>query len=70
MQPSPLTRHPFLRWYEVLMVRLLVRSPRVHGLLVHANDLPMAWVVKKTITTEEPVEMLERLYANSPDTPA
>lgn len=67
MRPTPMTRHPFLRWYEVLLVRLLIRSPRVHGLLVHASEAPLAWVVKKSVVTDEPVEMLERAYANSPD---
>lgn len=63
----PMTRHPFLRWHEVLLVRLLIRSPRVRGLLVHSDLVPMAWVVRKTRSTEEPVEMLERAFANSPD---
>lgn len=68
MRPSFARRHPFLRWYEVLMVRLLIRSPRVRGLLIHSDLVPLAWVVRKTYSTKQPVEMLERAFANSPDT--
>lgn len=60
-------RHPFLRWHEVLLVRLLIRSPRVRALLVHSDLMPMAWIVRKSFSTDEPVEMLERAYSNSPD---
>lgn len=67
MYLNPLHKHPFLRWYEVLMVRLLIRSPRVRGLLVHSDLVPVAWVVRKTRSTDEPIELLERAYANSPD---
>lgn len=62
-----MTRHPFLRWYEVLLLRLLVRSPRIHGILIDSQHLPLVWVLKKASSTREPVEMLERAYANSPD---
>lgn len=67
MRLNYIHRHPFLRWYEVLMVRLLIRSPRVRGMLVHSDLVPVAWVVRKTRSTDQPVEMLERAYANSPD---
>lgn len=60
---NPLKRHPFLRWYEVLMVRLLIRSPRVRGLLIHSDLVPVAWVLRKAKTTD----MLERAFHNSPD---
>jgi hypothetical protein len=42
MRLNPIKRHPFLRWYEVLMVRLLIRSPRVRGLLIHSDLVPLA----------------------------
>lgn len=67
MHLNPLNKHPFLRWYEVLIVRILIRSPRVRGLLIYSDLIPMAWVVRKTRSTDEPIEMLERAYANSPD---
>lgn len=66
MRLNPPNRHPFLRWYEVIMVRLLIRSPRVRGLLVHSDLVPLAWIVRKTYSNQ-PVEMLERAFANSPD---
>ena len=49
------------------MVRLLIKSPRVRGVLVHSDLMPMAWVVRKTYSSNEPVEMLERAFHNSPD---
>lgn len=67
MYLNPLHRHPFLRWHEVLMVRLLIKSPRVRGLLIHSDLVNVAWVVRKTRSTNEPVEMLERAFHNSPD---
>jgi len=66
MTPGLFQHHPFLRWYEALAVRLLVRSPRIEGLLVHSSQMPMAWVIRKTRSSQA-LEMLERTYANSPD---
>jgi len=67
MKPSPMTHHPFLRWYEVLLLRLLFRSPRIRVVLVHGSPLPIAWVLRKSPMSKEPVEILERTFANSPD---
>jgi hypothetical protein len=56
----------FLRWYEVLLVQLLVRSPRVEGILVRSAEMPVAWVLRKTVS-QECRESLERSYrASSP----
>lgn len=52
----------FLRWYEVLLVQVLVRSPRVEAVMVRAADLPAAWVVRKQPLGDIAREHLERSY--------
>lgn len=60
MQPHPLDMHPFLRWHEALMVRLLARSPRVRSLVVQRSFEPMTWAVRKPYHSNDPVELIER----------
>lgn len=54
--------HQFLRWYEALLVQLLVRSPRVEGIMIRSADMPVAWVVRKQPLGDIAREHLERSY--------
>jgi hypothetical protein len=54
----------FLRWYEALLVQLLIRSPRVEGILVRAAEEPVAWVIRKTVS-QDTRKSLERSYRAS-----
>lgn len=57
-----MSRHQFLRWYEVLLVQLLVRSPRVERVLVRSAEEPLAWVLRKPRLGQVAREHLERSY--------
>ena len=69
-------QHPFLRWYEVLLVRALVRSPRIGMVLIKEKNGFLSWVIedradklpipKQEVEAEPPSMLFERMY-HAPD---
>lgn len=38
--------HPFLRWWEVALIRLLSRSPRIGLIMVKQHSGILSWVIR------------------------
>jgi hypothetical protein len=50
--------HPFLRWWEVALVRLISRSPRIGLILVKQHSGVLSWVVRDR-SDEQPMPVTE-----------
>lgn len=57
--------HPFLRWWEVALVRLISRSPRIGLILVKQHSGVLSWVVRDR-SDEQPMRPCPSLRLRRP----